>query len=269
MERAAAFIGFGEAGETFARDERMHGSLLAFDVDPKRSAAMGAAGVDACGSFAAALSGVGQALCVVTADQALAAAEAAAHAELDGLLWYDMNSVSPDTKRAAAEVIELAGGRYVDVAIMAPVAGTGLGVPLLVSGPHGEAAATALADLGFTTIRHVGDRIGQASSVKMLRSVMVKGVEALTDEMMAGAYAAGVVEEVLASLDGDQLPRPWRERATYNLERMHKHGLRRAAEMEEVARTLAALGVDPVMTEGTVRRQRDAGTGGAQERSAA
>ena len=81
---------------------------------------------------------------------------------------------------------------------------------------------------------------------------MVKGIEALTAEMMLAGDAAGVTQEVIASLGGD-----WATQAEYNLERMATHGLRRAAEMEEVAKTLVALGIDPVMTRGTVIRQRE------------
>ena len=90
----------------------------------------------------------------------------------------------------------------------------------------------------------------------MIRSVMVKGVEALTAEMMLAAEAAGVTEEVLASLDASEKSQGWAQRAEYNLERMTTHGLRRAAEMEESAKTLIALGIEPVMTAGTVCRQR-------------
>jgi hypothetical protein len=86
---------------------------------------------------------------------------------------------------------------------------------------------------------------------------MVKVIEALTVEMMLAAEAAGVADEVLASLDASEKPRPWAQRAAYNLERMATHGHRRAAEMEESVRTLAALGVEPIMTAGTVRRQRE------------
>jgi hypothetical protein len=91
----------------------------------------------------------------------------------------------------------------------------------------------------------------------MIRSVMVKGVEALTAEMMLGAQAAGVVEEVLASLDASEKPRPWAEKAAYNIERMVTHGARRAAEMEESAKTLESLGIAPLMTRGTVARQSE------------
>ena len=56
----------------------------------------------------------------------------------------------------------------------------------------------------------------------------------------------------LASLGGD-----WFQKADYNLDRMLAHGARRAAEMEEVVVTLQELGIEPLMTRGTVVRQRE------------
>ena len=119
-------------------------------------------------------------------------------------------------------------------------------------------AETALRAAGFSNVRVVGSEVGRASAIKMIRSVMVKGIEALSDEMMQAAEAAGVAAEVLSSLDASEKQRPWAERAAYNLERMHTHGLRRAAEMEESAKTLLSLGVEPAMTRGTIQRQREA-----------
>lgn len=168
-----------------------------------------------------------------------------------------MNSVAPDTKRAAARAIEEAGGRYVDVAVLAPVEPARLAVPLLLSGKDAEEARAKLEARGFTNVRIVGSEIGRASAIKMIRSVMVKGIEALTAEMMLAADAAGVADEVLASLDVSERTVLWGPRAAYNLERMATHGLRRAAEMEEAVKTLTALGVAPVMTQGTVLRQRE------------
>jgi len=120
-----------------------------------------------------------------------------------------------------------------------------------------QPALHALVALGFTRPHIVGDEIGRASAIKMIRSVLVKGIEALTAEMMAAASAAGIVDEVLGSLDASEKTIGWHERAAYNLERMQTHGLRRAAEMEEVAKTLASLDVAPVMTRGTIVRQRE------------
>jgi hypothetical protein len=104
----------------------------------------------------------------------------------------------------------------------------------------------------------IGEEVGRASAIKMIRSVMVKGIEALSWECAAAAEAAGVYDEIAASLDASEKPVGWARRFAYNRERMETHGLRRAAEMEEVARTLEGLGVEPVMTRGTVQRQRAA-----------
>jgi 3-hydroxyisobutyrate dehydrogenase-like beta-hydroxyacid dehydrogenase len=165
-----------------------------------------------------------------------------------------MNSVAPNTKRKAAAAIEAAGGRYVDVAVMAPVDPARMGVPLFVSGPHAQAGAAMLTALGFTKVRIVGDEVGRASTIKMLRSVMYKGVEALTAECLLACEAAGVTGEVLGSFGND-----WSTGADYRLDRMLVHGTRRSAEMAEVAKTLEALGVAALMTRGTVERQAQIG----------
>lgn len=261
----AALIGFGEAGRTFAHAGGWGTRVSVFDIAPARLAAAGASGRS---SAAAALAGAPLVLSLVTADQALSAALADAPLLSPGAIWCDCNSVAPDTKRAAATAIEAAGGRYVDVAVLAPVHPARLAVPLLLAGPAADEAMQALQALGFSNIRVVGAEIGRASAIKMVRSVMVKGIEALTDEMMAAARAAGVVEEVLASLDASEKVLPWADRAHYNLERMTTHGLRRAAEMEEAAKTLLALGIAPVMTQGTVQRQREAATKGNGSKAA-
>lgn len=256
------FIGFGEAGAAFARE-----GDVAYDVkavlpdhaaDKQRD--FDRVGVTGCGTAAEALDGARVTLSVVTADQALRAAEeGAAHLAPDAL-WLDCNSVAPDTKRVAAKAVETAGGRYVDVAVMAPVNPAKKAVPLLLSGPHAAAGAEALHAMGFTSVQQAGPNIGDASAIKMIRSVMVKGLEALTTECVIAAYRAGVADAVLASLDASWKMQSWADRADYNLDRMLVHGLRRAAEMEEAAKTLADLGVVPVMTRGTIARQRALGT---------
>lgn len=256
MIGATTFIGFGEAGSAFAG--AISAPLDAYDCktdDPATRCAMRAAFADAGAtghdSAAQALAGAQTVLSLVTASSALQAASDYARFLAPGALWIDMNSVAPDTKRRAAAVIEAAGGRYVDAAIMAPVQPAVLAVPVLLSGTHADDAAAALGDLGFSNIRIVGGDVGRASTIKMLRSVMVKGIEALTAEMVLAARSANVADEVLASLGED-----WPQRAEYNLERMAMHGQRRADEMEEVAKTLEALGVEPLMTNGTIVRQR-------------
>lgn len=256
MQQAIALIGFGEAGATFASAARWQGAA-AWDVAAIRRDVAAATGLRPAETPAEALAGVTLVLSLVTADQALQAARDYAPLLVPGALWCDMNSVAPGTKRAAAEVIAAAGSRYVDVAVLAPVNPARLAVPLLLAGHAADEAASALSAAGFTNLRVVGEEIGRASAIKMIRSVMVKGLEALTAEMMLAASAAGVTAEVLASLDASDKPQPWAQRAAYNLERMVTHGARRAAEMAESALTLSELGIEPIMTAGTVRRQRD------------
>ena len=257
MAQTLALIGFGEAGSTFAAAGGWGQRAGVWDVLPARRAAAEALGLRVGGSAGEALAGAPLVLSLVTADRALDAARDCAPLLAPGALWCDMNSVAPGTKRAAAEAIAAAGGRYVDVAVLAPVHPARLGVPLLLAGAAAEEAETLLRAAGFGQVRIVGQAIGRASAIKMIRSVMVKGLEALTAEMMLAAEAAGVVDEVLASLDASEKALPWAARAAYNVERMVTHGARRAAEMAESAQTLRELGVEPIMTAGTVRRQSE------------
>jgi hypothetical protein len=112
----------------------------------------------------------------------------------------------------------------------------------------------------------VGRETGSAAAIKMIRSVMIKGIEALTLECFLAASRAGVLEEVTASLKNNYPTLDWTKIADYNLERMASHGERRAAEMEESATTLRELGLDPLMVDSTVRRQREMGAIGKQEK---
>jgi len=257
------FIGFGEAGQAFAGP--LTCAVRAYDVlgDSKQDVYR-ASGVDGAPSNRAAVADAPLIVSVVTADQAIAAAEETARSIEPGALFCDFNSVAPETKRISARAIGAAGGRYVDVAVMSPVLPGRLKVPLLVSGPHAEAGAAALKALGFAT-RVVGSKVGDASAIKMIRSVMVKGIEALSAECALAAHEAGVEGEVIASLDASWKEQGWADRFDYNLDRMLVHGLRRAAEMEEVVKTLDGLGTGSAMTRGTVERQRAIGLIGVKE----
>ncbi|MDO7836741.1 DUF1932 domain-containing protein [Sphingobium sp. HBC34] len=271
MEQEVGLIGFGEAGSTFALAGDWAAAAHVYDAKTDGAttrdamlAAYAQAGVLPARFMEDALDGVDLVLSLVTADQALAVAEAAAALMTPGALFCDMNSVAPQTKQAAARAIEAAGGHYVDGAVMAPVDPARLNVPLLLSGEKAQLAEARLRALGFARMRVVGADVGRASSIKMIRSVMVKGIEALTAECVLAAAQADVLDEVLASLDASEKAQPWDARADYNLDRMLVHGTRRAAEMEEVVRTLEGLGTGAAMTRGTVARQRAIGALGVK-----
>jgi 3-hydroxyisobutyrate dehydrogenase-like beta-hydroxyacid dehydrogenase len=262
MERNVAFIGFGEAAQAFAGGV----ATRAYDVKTNGRSTRDAtraeyrrAGVDGKDTAAEALIDADVVLSLVTADQALPAARAYAGLLAPQALWFDMNSVAPDTKRAAAVEIHAAGARYIDVAVLAPVHPQRRDVPLVVSGPHAEAGAAALADIGFSSVRIAPGGIGAASSIKMIRSMMVKGMEALTAEWILAAEAAGIREEAVAALNASWPGVDWAEQADYNLDRMMLHGVRRAIELEEVVKTLDALGAGSEMTRSSVERHLSIG----------
>lgn len=251
---AISLIGFGEAAQAFAAGAGW--TARGFDI-ADHSADFARLGVARARDNAKALAAAPLVLSLVTAASALSAARDAAPHLSPGALWCDMNSVAPATKRAANAAIDAAGGRYVDCAVMAPVHLFARAVPILLAGPHAAAATAALAAAGFTAVRVVAGPVGSAAAIKMVRSVMVKGIEALTAECLLAAHRAGVVDEVLASLGPE-----WSVKADYNLDRMLAHGTRRADEMDEVVATLTDLGVDPLMSRGTAARQRSLGTQG-------
>ncbi len=269
-----AFVGFGEAATAFLTGwgEDRPRVVSAYDIKTAEGATRdgmlaryGRHAVEGADTPAGALERVEVVFCLVTADQALAAAEAAAPHIAPGTLWLDGNSCAPGTKRRAAEVIARAGGRHVDMAIMAPVHPARHRVPLLVSGPDAGDAEAVLRTLGMRP-KCAGDEVGQASAIKMLRSVMVKGLEALTAECFLAARRAGVEEQVIASLEASDPDVAWRARGAYNLDRMMTHGRRRAAEMHEAARTVDELGLPGVMSEGAADWQtRIAEAGAAPE----
>ena len=265
------WLGFGEAARAF------HGSLAqahpgiavrAWDIKLRGAgaeemrAAMRAAGVTEAGGPEA----LGQAEWVfsaVTADQSLVAAESAL-AGLEGALFLDINSVSPDRKRATAEKVANAGGRYLDMAVMTPVHPRGHASPVLIAGPEAEALAPVLAGMGFT-VEVAGDAVGAATAIKMVRSVFVKGLEAITVEALLAAEASGCFDEILASLSKSYPGLGWPEHADYVLERTLRHGARRAAEMEESGATLDALGLVGDLPRAIAEVQRRQGRAGPEE----
>lgn len=272
MPSEISFFGFGEAARAIVQGwgPTVADRVVAYDLKiegreaPAIRQACAEAGVTCAETRAAALQDARHVFCLVTADQAVAAASEAARHLAPGTLWYDGNSCAPDSKRKAAAVIEAAGGVYIDMAIMAPIHPRLHRTPLLIAGPD---SALGFLDAMQMTYRYRGAEIGSASAVKMIRSVMIKGIEALSAECFLAASRAGVLEDVLASLNASDPERDWRARAGYNLERMMQHGLRRAAEMREVALTIASLGLPDEMAVATEDWQKRIGALGLTARS--
>jgi 3-hydroxyisobutyrate dehydrogenase-like beta-hydroxyacid dehydrogenase len=265
------FIGFGEAGQAFASGLRDAGvttmaawDILFPDAAGARLRATGEElGVRVGTSAADAIKGSDIVIAAVTAASSLEAARQAKPFLNAGQLYLDINSVSPGRKQATARHLD-GSARYVDVAVMAPVHPSKHQTPVLLAGPHADATLSIMQELGMKP-SIAGPEIGQAAAIKMVRSVMIKGMEALTAECFLAATRAGVEPQIIASLAKSFPGLDWTKIVAYNLERMANHGTRRAAEMEEVADTLRELGIDPHMASATVQRQRQMGAIGKSE----
>jgi 3-hydroxyisobutyrate dehydrogenase-like beta-hydroxyacid dehydrogenase len=257
MTEKITIVGFGEAGQHIGRGLARNGAaqISAYDIrhnEPALIEAANAAGISFRGTPDA-VEGATLVFSFVTASSAVDAAKATAKHLGPGQIYIDFNSVSPATKRKVAEAITASGAEFVEAAIMAPVPGPDHKVPILVSAPGALAAATRLNNLGMK-VDVAGERIGDASLSKMLRSIFIKGIEALMLEGLTAARLAGIEERILDSVQKTIPGINWRELSAYNLERTASHGKRRAAEMYESAATVAELGLDPFVTEGIARR---------------
>jgi 3-hydroxyisobutyrate dehydrogenase-like beta-hydroxyacid dehydrogenase len=196
----------------------------------------------------------------VTAGECLAAAEEAALAVTPGTYYLDLNSVSPHTRVEAARTVEAAGGRYVEAAVMSPIAPLRIASPVWLGGAHAADFLPLANALGFTGAAVYSRTIGGASAAKMCRSIIIKGMEALLAESLLTARRHGVEDAVLESLK-DLFPvADWRRLSRYMIGRSAQHGRRRAEEMREAVRTVAEAGIEPWMSRGCVERQQWAAT---------
>jgi 3-hydroxyisobutyrate dehydrogenase-like beta-hydroxyacid dehydrogenase len=265
MSPRIAFIGFGEAGQAMAaglRDEGVE-RIAAWDIlfpeaaGAKLIEAAKKSGTRTASSAADAVRDAEIVIAAVTAASSDEAARSVAGHLKGKPLYLDVNSVSPGRKQATAKLLG-EEARYVDVAIVSAIHPARHKSPMMLAGPYAAAAGPVLTALGMKT-QVVGDEVGAAAAIKMIRSVMIKGIEALTLECFLAASRAGVADQVAASLHNNYPGVDWHKMSEYNIERMASHGIRRAAEMREVADTLRELGVKPLMTGGTIDRQQQLG----------
>jgi len=182
-------------------------------------------------------------------------AEAAAAHITPGTVFLDLNSASPGTKQHAAALIDGAGGFYVEAGVMTSVPPYGIRVPMLLGGARAAELARVLQGWGMDA-RAVSDKLGVASAIKMCRSVMIKGLEALVIESYATARAYGVEDQVLPTLQETFPSIDWQKQGAYFFSRVVQHGQRRAEEMREAANTVREAGFEPLMAAAIADKQQ-------------
>ena len=251
-------IGYGEVGKVFCAGlQSKVQSVSAWDLklapnatntaqrDTELAHAAGA-GVQACGSVAELCANSDLIISAVTASNTLAVAQKAAlHIRL-GSIFLDLNSASPGTKQQAAQLINNAGGHYVEAGVMTSVPPHGIRVPMLLGGAHAQALADTLRNWGMDATA-VSEAIGVASAIKMCRSVMIKGLEALVIESYTTARHYGVEDHVIPTLTETFPSIDWQQTGAYFFSRVAQHGKRRAEEIREAANTVQEAGFAPWM----------------------
>lgn len=272
MELRIGFIGLGEAGTAIARGlvEAGAGAVHAYDVaveTPARRRELESraesAGVVLSPDLEA-LAGESRILmCTVVGSVAVDVAESVCPFLTPDHVYLDLNSVSPQKKRRIAAVIEAAGARFVEAAVMTNVPKFGHCVPMLLCGEAAPELIGKLAPLGMV-LEDFGAEIGRASAAKMFRSLVVKGMEALLLEATMAASRFDVAKEVLDYVTMGYAGLDWNALADNLLTRTALHGTRRAHELEEVAETLEDMGIDPLMARAGAERIRRAAAAGLE-----
>ncbi len=256
-------VGYGEVGKIFAAGLKAHVSAVsAWDLkfeapvtrDEQRGHAERAAML-ACDSMAQLCQSADLVISAVTASNTLAVAQAAAAHMQPGAVFLDLNSASPGTKQQAAALIDGAGAHYVEAGVMTSVPPHGIRVPMLLGGARAVELAEVLALWGMNA-KPVSRELGVASAIKMCRSVMIKGLEALVIESYATARAYGVEDHVLPTLQETFPSIDWTQQGAYFFSRVVQHGQRRAEEMREAANTVSEAGFDPFMASAIADKQQ-------------
>lgn len=256
-------VGYGEVGKVFASGLKPQvRQVSAWDlkfaqpgVAPAERAHAQQHGIVACGSMQELCAASDLVISAVTASNTLAVAQEAAGFIGAGALFLDLNSASPGTKQQAAADIEGRGAHYVEAGVMTSVPPYGIKVPMLLGGARAAELAALLQAWGLDA-KAVSEQLGVASAIKMCRSVMIKGLEALVIESYATARAYGVEDHVLPTLQETFPSIDWSQQGAYFFSRVVQHGKRRAEEMREAANTVQEAGFEPLMTAGTAAKQQ-------------
>jgi 3-hydroxyisobutyrate dehydrogenase-like beta-hydroxyacid dehydrogenase len=256
-----ALVGYGEVGRILAEDLRAAGHpVRAYDIQLQGDAGAAlrehaaAHGVALAASHAEVVRGATLVLSAVTASQAVPVAEACAGALDADSFFLDFNSASPGAKIRAAGIVNHAGGRYVEGAVMTSIPPYRIKVPLLLGGPDAAALEPVINGLGFAA-KVASARLGVASATKMCRSIMIKGLEAMIIESYTTARHYGVEDAVIASLQETFPGIDWERQGAYFFQRVIEHGRRRSEEVREVAVTVREAGLEPHSAAGTAERQ--------------
>jgi 3-hydroxyisobutyrate dehydrogenase-like beta-hydroxyacid dehydrogenase len=239
-----AILGLGEAGSIFANDLCALGiAVSGWDPLPKRSLHKNV-------RFAASNADAAKDADIIFSVNLLSASEVIAKEVLPvlnaGKIYAEMNTSSPQKKMAVDEILKPSGVQYVDLAIMAPVPPKGIKTPFLLSGPGAKLLKEKLEGYNLN-IEVLSETTGDASTKKLLRSIVYKGVAAVICEAMEAGKAFDaedyIREQISLVIGGNN------ELIDRFLEGSYTHAERRIHEMDAVVSMLQNKNIEPFMSQ--------------------
>jgi 3-hydroxyisobutyrate dehydrogenase-like beta-hydroxyacid dehydrogenase len=258
------FIGYGEAAFNITKGLNSEGSKISIfaydkfaDKEPYseviRKRAL-EANVNILGDIKELLEKVDIVFCAVSADMVVPIAEEIQPYLRIGQIYADINAASPIAKKKAAEIISKSGALYVDISVMASVLVYGHKVPLVVSGKGARQFADILNKYNMS-IKYYGEEPGNASAIKMFRSIFMKGIAMLLLETIVASHKYGMEDDVWDSIL-ETLTGSYPERINQWITRTVIHSERREHEMEEVVSLLNELKTDDIMSTATKNKMK-------------
>jgi 3-hydroxyisobutyrate dehydrogenase-like beta-hydroxyacid dehydrogenase len=256
------FIGFGGAGYGLAKGLHQAGltEILFYDrmqqtppyaeVIRRHAEEMGALPA---GRMEELLSRVEVVISCVTGAMAASVAEEAAPFLRTGHLYADVNTAAPQVKEQVAGIVEKTGALFVDAAMMGAIPTFRHRVPILASGGGAERFQLAMQPYEMN-IRVIGPKPGQASAIKMFRSIFMKGMLSLFLEMLTATHRYGVDEMVLGSIAESLDGVPFLETARLQMTKGVVNAGRMAHEMEEVIATLEGMDLPAGMSRAAMEK---------------
>lgn len=163
-------------------------------------------------------------------------------------IYADFTTADPVSMIESAAQAERLGLRFVDVAITGAIALTQGATPLLCAGDGAEAVQTLMRASG-APIKIAGKRAGDASTLKLLRSIFTKGLEALSVECLVAAEKKGLRSElydVLSDIDQMSLKTFMESSVLSHV----VHAPRRLKEVMEAKRQMEKDHIEPLALNG-------------------
>ncbi|GAF50298.1 NAD(P)-binding domain-containing protein [Rhodococcus wratislaviensis] len=251
-----AIVGCGEVGRAYALACAAAGYELVL-VDPRPSAAATAIADQTRASIYPSVDGaVGDVdrvwICVsgdlVKSITASLVGKLPSHAVV-----VDLTTASPDDKRECSATLADHSLEYVDAVIMGSVTLSGARTALLAAGPKANAVLAEFAVFGAPVQTMTDGRPGDAAAIKLLRTILTKGLESLAVECFMAAEQQGLrsnLYDVLTDVDSIGFV-PFLEMLTTS----HvQHAERRMHEVQRARAQLAEMGCPSVVLTGTETR---------------